>query len=980
MTQKKSFWRTIALILILISGAATTPDALAQGKRVVSGRVLDQDQQPIVGAAVVVSGTTQGTVTDIDGNYRIEVSNEAKELSFSYLGYTGQTVTIDGGTINVTLEDEFAELSDVVVIGYGTSKKGDLTGSISNVTSDDFNLGLISSPEQLINGKVSGVQIMSNSGSPSAGSTIRIRGGASLNASNDPLIVLDGVPLENGGISGNSSNFLSLINPSDIESMTVLKDASSTAIYGSRASNGVILITTKKGSKDKFNLSFSTTHSLQAKTKLADMLSRDEFIDVVNEDGRYTSLLGDEDTNWNNEVFRLAYGTDNNLSISAKTKIMPIRFSAGFYHQNGILDTDQAQRFSGSLNLSPTFFKDDLKVTLGVKGSVNKNRFAPTSAIYAAARYNPTIAVKSGDEAYGGYTEALSSGVPENGAIFNPVGLLQQTEDKSTVGRLIGNLDLDYKLRVLPELRAHITLAYDYAKGEGTVYVSPEAAEYYVDGVSGGRDYAYGPEKQYNKLFTGYLNYNKDFGTQRLDVTAGYDYQWWKTATPYYETTDCAGNVLSSIAATDSRHVLLSYYGRVNYTLKDKYMLTATVRRDGTSRFSKDNRWGTFPSVALAWRLSEEAFLSDIEALSNLKIRVSYGVTGQQDGIGNYNYMPLYTESQAGADYMFGGQAITTLRPEAYVADLKWETTKAWNFGLDFGFVNNRINGSFDYYTRKTEDLLATVPSAAGTNFDKSILTNVGNVDSQGLEFNINLAAIDTQDWGWDIGFNMTWQKQTVKNLSLVEGGETTSTQIGPTLDSYYFQRLTEGMAPYIFYLYHQLYDENGTPIEGLYADMDGDGEADMYYSKTPTPDYIMGFTTSLRFKKLTLGTSLRANIGNYVYNGTSMNNGATGTFSWASSQVLNLSRSYLTTRFTDRQYLSDYYLENASFLKMDNVTLNYNFGRIANLFNLNATFMVQNVFTVTKYTGVDPEVPDGMDSSFYPRPRTFSLSLGIDF
>ncbi len=363
-----------------------------------------------------------------------------------------------------------------------------------------------------------------------------------------------------------------------------------------------------------------------------------------------------------------------------------------------------------------------------------------------------------------------------------------------------------------------------------------------------------------------------------------------------------------------------------------------------------------------------------------MKIRVSYGVTGQQDGIGNYNYMPLYTESQAGADYMFGGQAITTLRPEAYVADLKWETTKAWNFGLDFGFVNNRINGSFDYYTRKTEDLLATVPSAAGTNFDKSILTNVGNVDSQGLEFNINLAAIDTQDWGWDIGFNMTWQKQTVKNLSLVEGGETTSTQIGPTLDSYYFQRLTEGMAPYIFYLYHQLYDENGTPIEGLYADMDGDGEADMYYSKTPTPDYIMGFTTSLRFKKLTLGTSLRANIGNYVYNGTSMNNGATGTFSWASSQVLNLSRSYLTTRFTARQYRSDYYLENASFLKMDNVTLNYNFGRIANLFNLNATFMVQNVFTVTKYTGVDPEVPDGMDSSFYPRPRTFSLSLGIDF
>ena len=986
MSQKIKLWHA-ALSALLVAGLVMlATDVSAQpDRRVVTGQVVDQNNEAVIGAAVVVAGTTQGTVTDIDGRFSLQVSPEAKELTVSFIGYTTQTQAISGPTLNFTLEEELTNLSDVVVIGYGTSKKGDLTGSVSNVTSEDFNVGLINSAEQLINGKVAGVQIMSNSGSPSAGSTIKIRGGASLNASNDPLIVLDGVPLENGGISGNSSNFLSLVNPADIESMTVLKDASSTAIYGSRASNGVIIITTKKGSKDKINISFSTTHSLQFKGEMIDMLSRQEFIDVITEDGTYASLLGDADTDWNDEVFKVAYGTDNNLSISAKAGFMPIRLSLGYYYQNGVLDTDNNQRYSGNLNLTPSFFKDYLKVNVGVKGSINKNRFAPTAAIYNAARFNPTIPVMSGNSEYGGYNEALdSSGVPENGAIFNPVGLIDQTKDKSDVYRIILNADVDYKFHFLPDLKAHVTFGYDYAKGEGSVYVSPEAAQYYsTDEASAGRDYEYGPQKLRNKLFTAYLSYNKDFGINHIDVTAGYDYQFWKSTTPSYSTYTAGGNVVSTYAATDERHALLSAYGRLNYTLLGRYMLTATIRGDGTSRFSEDERWGVFPSVALAWRLSEEKFMESLDWLSNFKIRASYGVTGQQEGIGNYNYLPVYTVSQSGAYYQFGGEAIATYRPEAYVADLKWETTKAWNIGLDFGFINNRINGSFEYYNRKTEDLLATVPSAAGANFDKSILTNVGNVDSEGFEFNISAAIIDTQDWGWEVSYNFTYQESKVKNLSLVENGEITSTDYGTAIDSYYFQRLTEGKAPGMFYLYHQLYTEDGTPIEGEYADLNHDGlvnSSDLYHVKKPTPDVIMGFSTNVRYKGWTLGTSLRANIGNYVYNGNSMGMGAFSTVSWASSQVLNLHKSYLKTHFADRQYKSDYYLENASFLKMDNVSLSYNFGKIADMFNLNATFMVQNVFTITDYSGVDPEIPDGIDNSFYPRPRTFSIGLGIDF
>ncbi len=632
----------------------------------------------------------------------------------------------------------------------------------------------------------------------------------------------------------------------------------------------------------------------------------------------------------------------------------------------------------------PASFDDHLKVNVNVKGSVNNNRFAETGAIWAAATYNPTLPVYSGSHAFGGYLEALDNvGEPVNAAVLNPLGYIKQNKSTSKVTRFVGNADVDYRVHFLPDLKFHATLGYDYAEGKGKVYVPAEAMQYYT---TGGRDYSYGPQKNTNRLLTTYLNYNKylDSWKSNIDATVGYDYQFWKSTSPLYSELNTLGAVQSTSAATDQRHALISYYARLNYTFDSRYMLTATVRRDGTSRFNKDNRWGTFPSVALAWRVSEEAFLKDNTVLSNLKLRASYGVTGQQDGIGNYNYLPVYTYSQTGAEVQFGNQFINTYRPEAYVSDLKWETTTSWNAGFDFGFLKDRISGSFDFYTRKTEDLLATVAAPAGSTFDKTILTNVGNVDSKGIEVTLNATPIQTKDWNWDVSFNMTWQKMKVKNLSLVESSAVTNTAVGPWIDGYQFQVLSEGYEPYMFYVYHQLYDEKtGKPIEGAYADLNDDGvidSNDLYRYKSPAPDFIYGFSTSLRYKKWTLSTSLRANVGNYVYNGMAMNTGAWSTVSYNTYQLNNLNSSYLKTGFQNRQYLSDYYIENASFLKMDNLSLAYNFGRICKWFSMNASVMVQNVFCITKYRGVDPEVPNGMDVSFYPRPRTYSLSLGFEF
>nr|UWI34937.1 MAG: Outer membrane protein beta-barrel family protein [Bacteriophage sp.] len=979
--------RSLLLVALFVIGCL---QLMAQ-TRTIKGEVTDaQNGEALIGATVMVEGEKGGTVTDFDGNFSLQVSSSAKKIKVSYIGYIDKVLSISDN-MKVKLESDSKALADVVVIGYGTARKSDLTGSVATVKSKDFNKGLVSSPEQLINGKVSGVQIMSNSGSASAGSTIRVRGGASLNASNDPLIVLDGVPLEQGGISGNSSNFLSMINPSDIESMTVLKDASSTAIYGSRASNGVIIITTKKGQQGAVKVNFNTTNSLQTRAQMVDMLSRDEFVNVINQlgDANQKSLLGTANTDWNDEVYRTAFGTDNNLSVSGSIdKWLPFRVSVGYYNQSGLVRKDNVERWTGNVVLTPSFFQDHLKLTINAKGTLNNNSFNNGGAVWAAATFNPTIPVYSGNDKYGGYNEALDAdGYPVNAGVRNPRGLVDLYDSKSKVSRFIGSMDVDYKVHFLPDLKLHATVGADYAKGDGTVYVPAYAAQSYnKDESLGGSDYKYGPQKNENRLLTLYANYAKYFEDikSNVDLTAGYDYQYWKSTTPLYYTKSAAGTNLSTVKASDYRHVMLSYYGRINYSFDGKYLLTATVRRDASSRFSKDTRWGTFPSVALGWTLTEEPWLKNQKVLSNLKLRASYGVTGQQEGIGNYNYLPVYTYSVTGAEAFINGQYINTYRPEAYVSDLKWETTTSWNFGLDFGFLDGRIGGAIDFYTRKTKDLLASVPTAAGTNFSKTILTNVGNVDSKGIEVSLNATPIQTKDWEWNLSYNFTWQNMKVKNLSLIKGGSQTNVKVGPSIDAYQFQVLSEGYEPYMFYVYHQLYDsKTDKPIEGAYADLNNDGEindADLYRYHSPAPKYIMGLSTSLRYRQLTLGMSFRANIDNYVYNGMGMSTGAFETVSYNNSQLNNLNTSFLKTGFKTRQYLSDYYVENASFLKLDNLSLSYNVGKINKWASLTVSAMVQNVFTITGYSGTDPEVPNGMDNSFYPRPRTYSVSLGLQF
>ena len=979
--------RGILLAALLLMGCL---QLLAQ-TRTVKGEVTDaQNGEALIGATVTVEGEKGGTVTDFDGNFSLQVSSSAKKIKVSYIGYIDKILAISEN-MKVKLESDSKALADVVVIGYGTARKSDLTGSVATVKAKDFNKGLVSSPEQLINGKVSGVQIMSNSGSASAGSTIRVRGGASLNASNDPLIVLDGVPLEQGGISGNSSNFLSMINPSDIESMTVLKDASSTAIYGSRASNGVIIITTKKGQQGGLKVNFNTTNSMQTRAQMVDMLGHDDFVNVINQYGtdNQKSLLGNANTDWNDEVYRTAFGTDNNLSLSGSIgKYLPFRVSAGYYNQSGLVRKDNVERWTGNVVLTPSFFQDHLKLTINAKGTLNNNSFNNGGAVWAAATFNPTIPVYSGNNSYGGFNEALDAdGYPVNAGVRNPRGLVDLYDSKSKVSRFIGSMDVDYKVHFLPDLKLHATIGADYAKGDGTIYVPGYAAQSFnKDESLSGSDYKYGPQKNENRLLTLYANYAKYFENikSNVDLTAGYDYQYWKSSTPLYYTKSAAGTTLSTVKASDYRHVMLSYYGRVNYSFDGKYLLTATVRRDASSRFSKDTRWGTFPSVALGWTLTEEPWLKDNKVVSNLKLRASYGVTGQQEGIGNYNYLPVYTYSVTGAEAFINGQYINTYRPEAYVSDLKWETTTSWNFGLDFGFLDGRIGGAIDFYTRKTKDLLASVPTAAGTNFSKTILTNVGNVDSKGIEISLNATPIQTKDWEWNLSYNFTWQNMKVKNLSLTKGGNQTNVKVGPSIDAYQFQVLSEGYEPYMFYVYHQLYDsKTGKPIEGAYADLNNDGEineSDLYRYHSPAPKYIMGLSTSLRYKQLTLGMSFRANIDNYVYNGMGMSTGAFETVSYNNSQLNNLNTSFLKTGFKTRQYLSDYYVENASFLKLDNLSLSYNVGKINKWASLTVSAMVQNVFTITGYSGTDPEVPNGMDNSFYPRPRTYSVSLGLQF
>jgi TonB-linked SusC/RagA family outer membrane protein len=981
----KVFYVMKSCLLLLFLFAAVTVQAQTG---TLSGKVLDETGQGLPGASVQIKSLNKSTSTDPDGNFRITgLANGAVTITVSYIGYTpfDQAVTISGNTTtNINLKPDAQNLNEVVVIGYGTAEKKNLTGSITTVGAKDFQKGTVTTPEQLIQGKVAGVNIVNNGGTPGGGSVIRIRGGASLNASNDPLIVIDGVPLSGNSI-GNAANPLALINPNDIETFTVLKDANATAIYGSRASNGVILITTKKGGSGAPEINFVTNNSIATVAKKVDVLSPAQFREYVNANGNDTqkALLGASNTDWQDEIYQNAFTTDNNLSIAGKFQGVPYRVSGGYLDQQGTLITDRLKRATGAITISPTLFDDHLKVDLNLKGSLTNSHFANSGAIAAAIQFDPTQPVYA-DNQFGNYFEWTQGAVPNPNAPRNPVSLIRLNNNNGKTERSIGNIRLDYSFHFLPELHANLNLGYDVSKGYGRISIPAFAAQSFA--TEGSRSQSLSEET--NKIAEFYLNYAKNVGISRIDATAGYGYYDNATTGYNFPSYRATGAVQTTpvFPFGIEQNKLLSYYGRLVYTLNDKYILSGTMRADASSKFSQDNRWGYFPSVGLTWRVIGENFLKDSKVLSDLKLRLSYGQTGNKDGIGNYDYLAKYYANSNTGQYQLGNVFYNYYTPAAYDPDLRWESTTTYNAGIDYGFAGGRISGSVDAYYKETKDLLSTINIPVGTNFSNLLTTNVGNMEVKGIEANINFAAIQSENLNWDFGFNLAYNKRKVTNLTLNPdpGSKIGAGNIaGGTGTTLKYNAVNQ--VPGAFFVYQQVYDSNGLPLEGVYADRNEDGvinTSDQYFYQSPDPRLTLGFNTALSYKKWTVSTVLRANFGNYVYDNVSSNLGIRSNVLSPSGILNNTGSDFLNTGFTQVQYLSDYYIKNASFLKMDNVGLSYNVGKLSA--NRNTTLRisanVQNVFVISDYEGLDPELPSGIDYNLYPRPRTYTLGLNVGF
>jgi len=981
----KVFYVMKSCLLLLFLFAAVTVQAQTG---TLSGKVLDETGQGLPGASVQIKSLNKSTSTDPDGNFRITgLANGAVTITVSYIGYTpfDQAVTISGNTTtNINLKPDAQNLNEVVVIGYGTAEKKNLTGSITTVGAKDFQKGTVTTPEQLIQGKVAGVNIVNNGGTPGGGSVIRIRGGASLNASNDPLIVIDGVPLSGNSI-GNAANPLALINPNDIETFTVLKDANATAIYGSRASNGVILITTKKGGSGAPEINFVTNNSIATVAKKVDVLSPAQFREYVNANGNDTqkALLGASNTDWQDEIYQNAFTTDNNLSIAGKFQGVPYRVSGGYLDQQGTLITDRLKRATGAITISPTLFDNHLKVDLNLKGSLTNSHFANSGAIAAAIQFDPTQPVYA-DNQFGNYFEWTQGAVPNPNAPRNPVSLIRLNNNNGKTERSIGNIRLDYSFHFLPELHANLNLGYDVSKGYGRISIPTFAAQSFA--TEGSRSQSLSEET--NKIAEFYLNYAKNVGISRIDATAGYGYYDNATTGYNFPSYRATGGVQTTpvFPFGVEQNKLLSYYGRLVYTLNDKYILSGTMRADASSKFSQDNRWGYFPSVGLTWRVIGENFLKDSKVLSDLKLRLSYGQTGNKDGIGNYDYLAKYYANSNTGQYQLGNVFYNYYTPAAYDPDLRWESTTTYNAGIDYGFAGGRISGSVDAYYKETKDLLSTINIPVGTNFSNLLTTNVGNMEVKGIEANINFAAIQSENLNWDFGFNLAYNKRKVTNLTLNPdpGSKIGAGNIaGGTGTTLKYNAVNQ--VPGAFFVYQQVYDSNGLPLEGVYADRNEDGvinTSDQYFYQSPDPRLTLGFNTALSYKKWTVSTVLRANFGNYVYDNVSSNLGIRSNVLSPSGILNNTGSDFLNTGFTQVQYLSDYYIKNASFLKMDNVGLSYNVGKLSA--NRNTTLRisanVQNVFVISDYEGLDPELPSGIDYNLYPRPRTYTLGLNVGF
>ena len=1011
--------RMLALFLVLFLSVG----AFAQID--VKGHVKDAQGEPIIGATVRVANTQNATVTDFDGNFALK-ANQGADISISYIGYQTQTVKA-APSLEITLLEDATMLNDVVVIGYGAVKKSDLTGSVTALKPDSKNKGLVVNPQDMLAGKVAGVNITSNDGAPGAGAQIRIRGGSSLNASTDPLIVIDGLAMDNEGVKG-LTNPLSMINPQDIESFNVLKDASATAIYGSRGSNGVIIITTKKGRKNlKPTISYSGSVTASVRQKSLKVMNGDEYRDFIKNMYGTESIpyqaLGTANTNWQDEIYQPGVSVDHNLTVSGAFKNLPYRVSVGYTNQEGILRSSGFERVTASLNLSPSLLNDHLNINLNAKGMFAKTKFADTGAVNNAVYFDPTQNPYNFTSKY--HQELLGSNLNQTlqnfghyfqwpvigefdgdptwpasynstAGMANPLSLLTGRDEHAISRSFVGSADIDYKVHGFEDLRLHATAGADVS--EGKQYTSNET--WYTGSWYYGSS---GMDKilKRNLQISAYAQYYKDFAkVHHFDIMAGYEWQhFWrdqkKDYVGYYPETNPNYNSTPDHSrphtpyhfTTDS--YLVSFFGRANYTLLDRYMLTATVRRDGTSRF-KDH-WATFPSFAFAWKINEEPFLKSAKALSDLKLRLSYGETGQQAGaVPDYSWIATYSKNTGTDSYYPVTGNGTLYRPDNYTPSLKWETTTTYNIGLDWGIFNQRLSGTIDVYKRKTTDLLNYAPTKALSAYRNQAWQNIGSLENKGIEASISWKAVQSKNFYWVLDYNVTYNKNEITDLSGVseDGSPVPNTNVKIGIDRY-LQYQQVGQPINSFYVFQQAYDQNGKPIENAVVDRNGDGQitqADKYFYKSPAAPVTMGLSSRMEWKNWDFGFSLRASLGNYVYNNNEQGMAnVSPTEVWKSSLLyMNnytyeaVARNWQTYQITSQ--LSDFYVHNASFLKCDNITIGYSFKTLDDYLNGRVYLTCSNVFTITKYDGLDPEVASGFDSNMYPRPMSFILGVNLSF
>ncbi len=983
MKRKITFKGSLILLLSLLFVVSINAQ-----EREITGTVKDADNgMPLPGATVVIKGSTIGTATNVNGQFKLSAT-AGDVLEVTFVGYTSQDIVVtELNTYDINMAPSALEVDELVVIGYGKIKKSDATGSVTSVTARDFNQGAITSPQELLVGKTAGVVVSTSGGAPGSGSTIRIRGGSSLNASNDPLIIVDGVPIDNNNVSG-SANFLSIVNPNDIESMSILKDASATAIYGSRASNGVIIITTKTGEAGKpLSVAYNNKTSISTPISFIDVYSGDELRQIAYENRdlyglENLGLLGTENTNWQPELFRTALTHDHNLSFSGSVSNLPYRASVGYTDENGIMKNTDMKRITGAINLNPTFLDDDLKVNVNVKAMNTHHNFGDAGALGSATSMDPTQPIMDQNPATAGYYQWPTYGA--NLGTPNPVEQLMEADNKSAVNRLIANAQLDYTLPFLPALSANLNVATDYSQSEG-YNNRPVTSPSTLTSPLWGRlsDYS---AKYTNDLIDFYLNYNEEFGESSIDATAGYSWQHFMREgdsytrgvvddTHPYQKTDSSSFI--------TENYLVSFFGRINYSYANRYLVTLTARNDGSSRFAEGNRWGFFPSAAVAWKISEESFMENVGVVSDLKLRASWGITGQQDVGNNYPAQAIYTLSSEGSYYPIGGEFLPTLRPDAYDPNIKWEETTTQNIGLDFGFANNRITGTLDMYKRVTNDLLNTVTVPSGSNFSNTLLTNVGSLENKGAEVSLNFVPISTRDMNLTVGFNATYNVNEITKLLLTEDPEYIGILYG---DAFTGQKQVTrvGHPAYSFFVNQQVYDQSGDPIEGLYVDLSEEGgvvngdNADKYIYHNPVADYLLGFSARFNYKDFDMSASARASIGNYVYNQVAA--GASYDQIYQIGYWKTFPKYLDDTQFVKRQFTSDYFVENASFFKLDNISAGYTFRNILDEMSARLSFTVQNAVTITNYSGIDPEVPGGIDNNFYPRPRTFMIGINLTY